>query len=534
MANLIKKIKIKKQDGTFTDYIPIGAEAQNIETSDGDSVQLKLNKKPYYYNSVADMKADTKLKAGDMAVTLGYYEANDGGKSVYKITTIKSETDYQEELGNRLYATLVFDEIIKPEQFGAYGDGIHDDTNAFINAINSQKNIAGIEEKTYKLNRIETNKDISILNCNFYTDAFESNTDVKFLFRTYSTNIKFDNCSFTSSFEYIPVINILNNLNQGKASNVIALRTEHGCEITNCKFNSIYGIDSRGKTIVDNCLFDNVEMGILGNTNDNILITNCTFNMNKLVNSQYYHALYIQAANSFISNNIFIKEMNEGQCGDHLHFKHPSLTTTTTPKAIISNCVISGDLSFPYLVQNNSAKLEINNLSYNGDTNGAFQTTDSGNITINNSNIKCNGSILFNCYGNIKVNNSIFNCTNSSLQLATKCNTEMNDTSIISTGDINMNRDIGSLTNNMFNCRIKANSINSLNCGGNGIVNNIMNCLYELITGNLNLSGRGFINAIIRNNSNPSTMGTVSDHNSYSLVIYQSNTYFKKIESLLN
>ena len=107
MADLIKKIKIKKQDGTFTDYIPIGAEAQNVSTSDGESVQLKLNKKPYYYNSIADIKADTKLKVGDMAVTLGYYEVNDGGGATYKITNEESETDYQEELENGLYASLI-------------------------------------------------------------------------------------------------------------------------------------------------------------------------------------------------------------------------------------------------------------------------------------------------------------------------------------------------------------------------------------------------------------------------------------------
>ena len=44
MADLIKKIKIKKQDGTFTDYIPIGAEASNVSTEDGLSVENKLNK----------------------------------------------------------------------------------------------------------------------------------------------------------------------------------------------------------------------------------------------------------------------------------------------------------------------------------------------------------------------------------------------------------------------------------------------------------------------------------------------------------
>lgn len=111
VSDLIKKIKIKKQDGTFTDYIPIGAEAQNVSTSDGDSVQLKLNKKPYYYNTVADMKADTKLKVGDMAVTLGYHETNDGGEATYKIRN-KKESDIIDNrfihlLNNNLVAELI-------------------------------------------------------------------------------------------------------------------------------------------------------------------------------------------------------------------------------------------------------------------------------------------------------------------------------------------------------------------------------------------------------------------------------------------
>ena len=88
MSDRIKKIKIKKQDGTFSDYIPIGADAENIDTTDGESVEIKLNKKPYYYDSVADMKADLKLKVGDMAITLGYHNLNDGGMATYKIRNI--------------------------------------------------------------------------------------------------------------------------------------------------------------------------------------------------------------------------------------------------------------------------------------------------------------------------------------------------------------------------------------------------------------------------------------------------------------
>ena len=142
MSDLIKKIKIKKQDGTFTDYIPIGAEAQNVSTSDGDSVQLKLNKKPYYYNSVADMKADTKLKAGDMAVTLGYYEPNDGGCGTYIITDDKLENSHYENLNNGKYAKLVIkDNTIDIKQLGTKGDGKTDSTNIFKEIINLGYNI---------------------------------------------------------------------------------------------------------------------------------------------------------------------------------------------------------------------------------------------------------------------------------------------------------------------------------------------------------------------------------------------------------
>ena len=102
MADLIKKIKIKKQDGTFTDYIPIGADASNVNV-DGESVQYKLNKKPYYYNTVADMKADIKLKTGDMAITLGYYEKDDGGGVSYLISNTQGDKEFI-ELNNNLYA----------------------------------------------------------------------------------------------------------------------------------------------------------------------------------------------------------------------------------------------------------------------------------------------------------------------------------------------------------------------------------------------------------------------------------------------
>ena len=136
MSDRIKKIKVKKADGSMTDYIPIGADAENIDTTDGESVQLKLNKKPYYYNNVAAMKADDKLKVGDMAITLGYYTANDGGGAEYQIKT--SSESYYEELENELIAELIIKEKINVKQLGAYGDNEHDDTVAIDVALDLQ------------------------------------------------------------------------------------------------------------------------------------------------------------------------------------------------------------------------------------------------------------------------------------------------------------------------------------------------------------------------------------------------------------
>ena len=134
----IKKLKIKKQDGTFSDYIPIGADAENVDTTDGESVELKLNKKPYYYNSIANMKADTKLKVGDMAITLGYYEANDGGGAEYRIINGNYTDDggSYHELENNLWAELIFKDMkVNVKKFGAKGDDSFDNTNIFNNCI---------------------------------------------------------------------------------------------------------------------------------------------------------------------------------------------------------------------------------------------------------------------------------------------------------------------------------------------------------------------------------------------------------------
>ena len=266
MSDLIKKIKIKKQDGTFTDYIPIGAEAQNVSTSDGDSVQLKLNKKPYYYNSIADMKADTKLKAGDMVKTLGYYEPNDGGGANYYITDIEDLKKYQIRT-NGLFATLIIDECVTPEMFGCYGDGSHDDTNNFQICLNQEKNIQLNKDKKYLIT----------ININLPKNTFiEGN----------SATIYVD---YKGDREH--AIRNTNWLNDNEQKNTIYLNN------INFYVNSV----SR-------------QVKLIGLTDyDNITITNCQYSNNTAIsNGTWFFDIYSNCKNITI-DNIIVKTLTDNE-----------------------------------------------------------------------------------------------------------------------------------------------------------------------------------------------------------------------------
>lgn len=128
------------------------------------------------YDSVAVMKGDTKLKNGMHVKTKGYYTPNDGGQCEYIITNTEDNTKYQEELTNGLYANLLIDNYMKPEQFGAYGDGIHDDTRALQNALNCSGKV--ITKGIYLVNNsININNSINMLD-DSYIKADETLTDI--------------------------------------------------------------------------------------------------------------------------------------------------------------------------------------------------------------------------------------------------------------------------------------------------------------------------------------------------------------------
>lgn len=66
MSEKVKKLRVKQKDGTMSDYIPIGSDAKYVDTENGSTVEVELNKTTKYYDCVADMKKDTHLRGGQL------------------------------------------------------------------------------------------------------------------------------------------------------------------------------------------------------------------------------------------------------------------------------------------------------------------------------------------------------------------------------------------------------------------------------------------------------------------------------------
>ena len=149
----LKYIKLEQEDGSYSESIPLSVDADHvdinghsltIELNRIDNLETQINKKPYYYVNIASMKTDGNLKEGDTCQTLGYYSANDGGAGLYKVvndSTLIDNGGNIHALANGLKATLfINDKRLNVKQFGAYGDGIHNDTQYIQNCLSFCRN----------------------------------------------------------------------------------------------------------------------------------------------------------------------------------------------------------------------------------------------------------------------------------------------------------------------------------------------------------------------------------------------------------
>ena len=440
MSDRIKKIKVKKADGTFSDYIPIGADAENIDTTDGESVEIKLNKKPYYYDNVANMKADTTLKAGDMAITLGYYTANDSGGAEYKIVnddTLVDDGGKVHSLTNGLRAVLIVEKgILNVKQLGATENtNITSILNKAINTYNAKYIYCNVNVKIGQNIQIAQNKNVVIDFMN-NTIIFENQSQDNVMFNNYgslslingifdgnsnnsinilraknnSINIV-DNCSFinfketnknlltkilltyTGSYSIIERCHFENikqvgngtiTDGEGSASCVLSITDTHGmttnptvCIVDNCTFKNNWNIDTNGSFIVED--FDNIKFqnNINESSNNIFIVSNITsYNSGKRV-------VKAQTSNVNINNINCICDNFEMLCVISCFFNNYNISN------VFGKCINNGKMS-KGIECNESSNCNFNNINIEGyvESESLFSSgimiTGGSNYSINN------------------------------------------------------------------------------------------------------------------------------------------------------
>ena len=198
-----------------------------------------------YYNSVAEMKASETAIVGRPCVTLGYYQPNDGGGSVYLIRA-KTDNDTDDGgsiivLDNGSVAELLVDGEVNVKQFGARGDGTTDDLNPITKSIDLYSTIRIPDGKFYVSNSIFVNKSHKkiLLSKNAYIFTGEKTTSTGGTLQILGEQIMAGNTpksedEITSYIEdiYISGGHIYNE-DKTDADNVIGMGTVKDCIIEN-------------------------------------------------------------------------------------------------------------------------------------------------------------------------------------------------------------------------------------------------------------------------------------------------------------
>jgi hypothetical protein len=170
------------------------------------------------FNTLNDMKNATNIINGSLIKICGYNYAGDGGEAIFKAKVMTNDVILDNCIfvalnDNTLYAELINKNNLKFENFGAYGDGLHDDTIAiqkcieFCESYDNYK-IVCEKNKNYKISDtllITKNLNIDLSNSKIYTL-----TELPYLIKISNINRQgsivngnFDGLNITSAVIYV-------------------------------------------------------------------------------------------------------------------------------------------------------------------------------------------------------------------------------------------------------------------------------------------------------------------------------------------
>lgn len=253
------------------------------------------------FSNVAKMK-ETDVPVGSMAVTKGYYAVNDGGAALYNIRAAVSGETYDNGslilLDNGNVAELITDGTVNVAQFGAYGDGTHDDTTALQNCLNyAQGKDVIFNNGEYKISTYLTLGNSSVRLIGNGSKIFSDNKISLLIIEPTAKDILIQGIYFTAPSPTTEPATAL----------VVAQKS-----------STTAGIDESSKDIViDGCTFEGgtIELGLYSSTNAKV--SNCTFlnTQNRTDENAGGYCILLQSAyNTIIKNNVFKEQKNVRHC----------------------------------------------------------------------------------------------------------------------------------------------------------------------------------------------------------------------------
>lgn len=403
-----------------------------------------------YYNSVAEMKASETAIVGRPCVTLGYYQPNDGGGSVY---LIRAKTDNDTDDGGSIIvldtgsvAELLVDGEVNVKQFGARGDGTTDDLNPITKSIDLYSTIRIPDGKFYVSNSIFVNKSHKkiLLSKNAYIFTGEKTTSTGGTLQILGEQIMAGNTpksedEITSYIEdiYISGGHIYNE-DKTDADNVIGMGTVKDCIIENVIIDKggRKGITVQygGKNIkIKNCTICNCMCGISiehfgsdilidGNTITNISVgaTN-----NYYLNDGIYTDVKAIIAHNYIENinnaGIYVMNNEEHQIVENDIKKCKVGILVSHGSALIANNVIT---ETPYAGILTAEAVNVRAIGNNiSGTTAPLRSNNKEQAT--NVNIR-NNYLSGSTYGITLINTGVVNITNNYIETTDKVGIYLN------------------------------------------------------------------------------------------------------------
>ena len=293
----------------------IDDESITLSKMDADVLNL-LEGNVKGFDTVSDMQSAT-LEAGEICHTNGFHTSGGGGAAFYKITATGTANGMDVLACGDVFANLIITEsYVTPEMFGAWGDGVHDDSDSLQCAFDNCDNIRLIGE--YAISEpIDVKGHVSGESGCLVT-AYDKATRMTALFvhagALLIENVTFDClCSVTyAESDYSSLYNVA----------ISSTDTSYKLVVKNCVFNNVYTSAlnfcmSHGEITIDGCNFNpgvgNASIADyirLATSNGDYVfaVRNCTFTgLFKSIGN--YCGVYMATCNDrkeiIIENNVF-------------------------------------------------------------------------------------------------------------------------------------------------------------------------------------------------------------------------------------